>query len=80
MCTNAEILPLIEKAFEEFSKTYCPTENNTCELKGTAEIQRMVNDLTGIELTRFEVADKMRNTGYKFKLIEDEFFWMVEKV
>jgi hypothetical protein len=80
MSTDTEQLPVLKKAFEEFATNYMPTQKAKCELKSSAEIQVLFNELTGLETTRYEIADGLEKLGYQFKLIGDEYMWMVEKI
>ncbi len=74
-----ENFPILEKAFNEFGNNYRPTNSTQKELKSTHEIQTLFNELTGMKTSLFEISEGLEKMGYQFKLIENEFLWMVEK-
>jgi hypothetical protein len=75
-------LQVMQNAFGEFRSNYIPTpeKNKEAILKTSGDLTIMFEEFTGLAISRFDMVNLMTGAGFAFKLIGNQFFWLMEEV
>lgn len=63
-----------------FAEKYPPAnEDDITDLFSSKEIQKMINDFTGVEIPVTTIYELMTQMKYQYQFEENNFMWMVRK-
>jgi uncharacterized membrane protein YkoI len=69
------------QALSVFCNRYDPAEDNTAtDYFSSKEIKNIVESHTGVHVDMKELYELLDKMHYKYKLVDNDFMWMVRKV
>ena len=73
---------IIENAFKEFCDNYSPTKKDDPHaiLRSSGDLEKMFQEFTGLNIDRSIMAELMTKAKFTFKLIGDEFLWLLKDI